>query len=93
MINFDKVVEYEGQSRSGSIVKQYKHNWFESIDRSVQINRSILPKKLRNEMGLPESPRLLKGVAKIPTKKNGNHQRMMSKDSNLSITDKKFGTL
>ena len=35
MINFEKIVEYESASRSGSIIKQYKHNRFESIDRSV----------------------------------------------------------
>ena len=92
MINFEKIVEYEGQSRSGSIIKQYKHNRFESIDRSVIINRSILPKQLRNEMGLPESPKLLKGVSKIPTKKN-QHQRLMSKDSTLSMTHNKYITL
>ena len=43
-------------------------------------------------MGLPESPKLLKGVSKIPIKKS-NHQRIMSKDSNLSLTHNKYVTL
>jgi hypothetical protein len=43
-------------------------------------------------MGLPESPKLLKGVNKIPIKKS-NHQRILSKESNLSMTHNKYVTL